>query len=89
MKQSVESLIKRAKCYFNRKEYEQFIHPLINTLEEMNRHTIKQEILNKVANIFISSMSKIKDGVETIENEEYVKLSVVEDAIKSEIQTYS
>jgi hypothetical protein len=86
---SVERTLKDAKIYFNRREFEQFILPLVKALEEQCGLQTREKVRGILNNIITSSMTYLKANTESIDDKEYVELSTIEETINKELQNYS
>jgi len=85
---TVDQRIKEATKYFNKREYEQFILPIIKAMEVSESNTRLQEVTATVRNILTSALSKLRSHIEIVGDEDFVKYEDVDRFINQEIQVY-
>lgn len=86
---NIEGLIKEAQRHFNRREFQQFINPLIQSLQQNNRIQEREKINSTISNIIASSMASLKNSTETIEDRQYVDIEDVESILLREMKNYT
>lgn len=87
---SIDSCTQDCKSHFNRREYEQFIKPLIASMEDAHRQILNREINKRLNNIIDSTMIQAKEQANSFNEEgsNYIELSTLEEIIQKELNIY-
>lgn len=83
---SVESCIRDTKIYFKKREYEQFIHPLVMAYEEQHRKMVNQEVNRRLTSLTDSLKVSILENKESINNEDIISISKLEELLQKELR---
>lgn len=86
---TIETATKDIQRNFSRREYEQFIVPLIRAYEEKQKVGQSAKVSSTIDNIITSSLTRAKEGVVIIEQEEYIKLESIEEILNTEKRNYT
>jgi len=85
----VESILKGIRTRLNKREYEQFIVPLIQAIEENQAQLENHKVKQSLDNIIFSALHKLNTLSCEINGEDYVKLSDMERIVLEEYKIKS
>lgn len=85
---NVDNAIKLAQKNFNKRQYEQFILPIIQSIED--KFNKEEKIKNKLIwnNIYTSLMATINTKAESINDENYISIKELDSLLQQEINLY-
>lgn len=85
---TVEQQLETIKNFLNKRQYEQYIIPLLSTLDKKYNAQFNANVNHRLSNIIISTLNSLENKSVDIQGEQYVKLEDVKDVLNNELNTY-
>jgi hypothetical protein len=86
---TVEQSLYNAKQHFNKREYIQFILPILDAVNDEGKRVLNQKVRTLLRATIDSSMITLTEKAEEINTVPYVSLETVEEVLNQELFIYT
>lgn len=86
---NLDNALKLAKMHFNKKEYIQFILPILDAVNNDNKLLLNQKVSTLLRGTIDSSLATLTEKAEEINSVPYVSLELVTEILNQELSVYS
>jgi hypothetical protein len=82
---SIENYVKNIQAHFSRREYEQFIKPLIMSFEQQEEKRVKRNVSDKIHNLKVNVVDGMLHKVESFNGKNFIAFDEVVGLIEQEV----